>query len=240
MKKIFTLIAFVSFYVAQSFGQCVPSQDDTTSLFYPDITQGYPTLVAGQYFEDTVTINVPEDTTVIFATMDIDSALITNITGLPAGIAYACHNTSCSISGGGHGCLNVYGTPAQAGTYTATIYFELYTNGSSSPISNTESFDIVVDTTTGIADVRDGKQNILVYPNPSEDQVNVVFNLSNSDPAQVVIYNLMGAQVFATEKQVQAGLNKVVVNTQNLPAGRYIVVVNSQKEQQVAKLTVVH
>ena len=128
MKQIFTLI-LIAFTTTYSWAQCSPDPNATGIISpSPDSLDG-TILEEGIYFEDTITINVPADTTVpTLGVVTIDSINVTNISGLPIGMTYACQNATCSTPGGAQGCVALYGTPQQAGSYTVTLNYTIYSS----------------------------------------------------------------------------------------------------------------
>lgn len=66
-----------------------------------------------------------------------------------------------------------------------------------------------------------------VFPNPTAGESNLVFSMKKSaGKANLSITNMTGNLVFQTSFQVTQGLNGMVLPTDNLPAGLYIVQLN--------------
>ena len=86
-----------------------------------------------------------------------------------------------------------------------------------------------------------GLSGIQVYPNPaaSNAQVDVVFNLSANAMVKTVVTDMNGRVVLSNEaKQFVAGQNAVVVNTNGLARGIYMVTLESAAGRVSSKLTV--
>lgn len=89
--------------------------------------------------------------------------------------------------------------------------------------------------------INSGISGIQVYPNPaaSNSQVDVVFNLSANAMVKTVVTDMNGRVVLSNEaKQYVAGENAVVVNTNGLSHGIYLVTLESAAGRMSSKLTV--
>ena len=89
--------------------------------------------------------------------------------------------------------------------------------------------------------INSGITGIQVYPNPaaSNSQVDVVFNLSANAMVKTVVTDMNGRVVLSNEaKQYVAGENAVVVNTNGLSHGIYLVTLESAAGRMSSKLTV--
>ena len=89
--------------------------------------------------------------------------------------------------------------------------------------------------------INSGISGIQVYPNPaaSNAQVDVVFDLSANSMVKTVVTDMNGRVVLSNEaKQCVAGQNAVVVNTNGLSSGIYMVTLESAAGRVSSKLTV--
>ncbi len=121
---ILTLI--LSAWTSNATAQCTPDPN-ATGLVYPDTLQ---TACPNQFYDVTLTLNVPADSTLGGFTAIIDSVQLNNLLGLPAGLSYECNPTSCVFPGNSTGCIRVFGTPTDTGefelTIDGTIYFKVF------------------------------------------------------------------------------------------------------------------
>lgn len=62
-----------------------------------------------------------------------------------------------------------------------------------------------------------------LYPNPSDNLLNVELYSETEGHVKVEIYNSTGAIVMTMERSLQLGMNKLELNTKGLPAGMYFV-----------------
>lgn len=89
--------------------------------------------------------------------------------------------------------------------------------------------------------INSGISGIQVYPNPaaSNAQVDVVFNLSANAMVKTLVTDMNGRVVLSNEaKQYVTGQNAVVVNTNGLSSGIYMVTLESAAGRMSSKLTV--
>ncbi len=64
---------------------------------------------------------------------------------------------------------------------------------------------------------------VSLYPNPANNQVNLKFSSESSEYGQVEVYNINGAKIFSQAANINAGVNTVTINTADLTTGNYIV-----------------
>ena len=84
-------------------------------------------------------------------------------------------------------------------------------------------------------------QGVSLYPNPSDDNVTVAFNLENTEAVTVTVYDNQGKAVITTVRNdLSAGANKVSFNTTNLTSGIYVVEVATSTKVSRIKAVVIH
>ena len=77
-----------------------------------------------------------------------------------------------------------------------------------------------------------------IYPNPAENLANVTFSLENNQNVNVSLVNMMGQTIQSNDVQAQTGSNVVMLDTENVQAGIYLVKVNVGGSQQVKRLII--
>ncbi|WP_107039495.1 zinc-dependent metalloprotease [Brumimicrobium mesophilum] len=77
-----------------------------------------------------------------------------------------------------------------------------------------------------------------LFPNPAENSANVTFNLENSQNVNVSLMNMMGQTIQSNDIKAQTGDNLVMLDTESIQAGIYLVTVNIAGTQQVKRLIV--
>ncbi|MEM9984204.1 MAG: T9SS type A sorting domain-containing protein [Bacteroidota bacterium] len=140
MKRTYLLWASALLLILGSMNQSVQAQctpdPNATGLVSPDTL---PTACPNQFYDVTLTLSVPTDTTIGLFTVDIDSVVLTSVLGLPTGLSTSCNPVSCGFPGGTQGCVRVFGTPTDTGEFSidivATVFFKVL--GSPQNISDT-------------------------------------------------------------------------------------------------------
>lgn len=81
--------------------------------------------------------------------------------------------------------------------------------------------------------VSDATSNMLLYPNPVHDILQVTLPNSANDIGKVIIYNI--AQQIVLQKKYSLNSNNLQINVNNLPTGEYILVINFGKTSLTKK-----
>ena len=81
-------------------------------------------------------------------------------------------------------------------------------------------------------------QNFSIYPNPADNIANVSFASINGQKVNVDIVNMMGQIVQGNTVQAAEGENLVMLDTQNIGAGVYLVKITAGGTQQVQRLII--
>ena len=71
---------------------------------------------------------------------------------------------------------------------------------------------------TAVSNINTQENNIILYPNPARDELNVVYS-ANADVKNIAVYNIIG-KVMAVYKVTGASAN---LNLENIPSGIYFV-----------------
>ncbi len=204
MRKNFLTAALFSFVIvlcnliqAQS---CTPNTSINTHGYYP---ASLDTATEGEMYSMTMHAYSKRDTSVdnpfgggkVNAT--IDSIIVDQVIGLPAGIGYICNPANCRFVSLKTHCINLFGTPSAgtAGnhpleikvTAKATIAGGFKTNQEESIFG----FAVFVKQgkTSAVKGLQVGKE-LKVYPNPSHNRFNFK-NLLNQN-ASIRLYGLNG------------------------------------------------
>jgi hypothetical protein len=88
-------------------------------------------------------------------------------------------------------------------------------------------------TPTGINEEEMSPENVIVYPNPAREQVNIQLKGSG----RIYLYNSLAQEVLSKEFKAEMGAT-VPLNTSGLPAGIYILKINSGKTIVTKKITI--
>ena len=79
-----------------------------------------------------------------------------------------------------------------------------------------------------------------IYPNPAKEFTNIEFDLSETSPVNLSIYDITGREVkqYSDNNIYTNGVGKINVNISDLKAGTYICVLQSQNEKMSANLLI--
>jgi|GEM_PF-6482808 len=98
-------------------------------------------------------------------------------------------------------------------------------------------------TTMGVGGVaaRKGGEGLRARPNPVDGEVELHFALVAGERATIVLHNEAGEEVLRLpERDYSAGLNTVVLQTEDLPGGNYIVRLRSASAEQTTRVIIRH
>ncbi len=80
--------------------------------------------------------------------------------------------------------------------------------------------------------------NFLMYPNPANENVSIVFNANQKSEGNVNLFDIKGALVKSINTQLVAGMNSVNLSLTDLPKGMYFVQINSNESTLTKKLII--
>lgn len=93
--------------------------------------------------------------------------------------------------------------------------------------------------TVGINKVEKNKNSAVLFPNPSNGQVNISVDWSQSENAAITVYDYTGREVMsANNYALVAGEQQFALNLSGLSNGNYIVKIQSQNEVLNLSLTI--
>ncbi len=242
MKRLLLLLAITFVSVLSANAQCVPDPAYTEPGIYPDSATGFASACVDELYEQVVTNIVPVDTTVEIipgfpTTLDFDSIVIVNFTGLPASMTYACSTTlgGCSFAGGEAGCVLISGTPtaAEVGTHNPVITVDVYVGGSTTAASTQDIDWYVIEVlpagscTAGIEDQSTASLNL--YPNPTENEL-TLDGLNSTSSISIVSMN---GQVMNSYSNINS--ESFEMNVSNLDSGIYFVKIDNATSSETIR-----
>ncbi len=93
-------------------------------------------------------------------------------------------------------------------------------------------------TLTGLENVADKQNNLIVYTNPFEDRLNVTINSTRASDSKIYLTDIAGREVIVKEIRLSSGKNKVELSTTWLNAGAYFLTVEYGTKKDVIKVLV--
>ena len=84
-------------------------------------------------------------------------------------------------------------------------------------------------------------ENVVVYPNPIEDLVNIELLQKHSGQVSIKLYTLSGVEVMAQSFTTSQGMNHIEIDISQfrLPAGLYTMKFQSQEDSEVQSVNVI-
>lgn len=92
---------------------------------------------------------------------------------------------------------------------------------------------VTVATLTGIQELKQGIGNIVIYPNPTKDIINIDFK-GISEDVSVSLYNVLGAKVF--DKQFKKASNIKKIDVSELPNDIYLLILDIKGSSKTIKI----
>ncbi len=109
------------------------------------------------------------------------------------------------------------------------LYAALASGGELVALTNTSSIEDVIDVSS-----------ISIYPNPAADQLNVNFNIKESDQVRIALINLLGSKMLNDELGYLSGNSyQHRMNVSSLPEGIYILTINAGQSTISRKINIV-
>ncbi|MBK6882343.1 MAG: T9SS type A sorting domain-containing protein [Flavobacteriales bacterium] len=214
--------------------QCTPNTLYTDSVFgvWPDTTADFRSGVLNQFYSDTLNILIPSDAQDIspsYPAITIDSIQLVSVDGLPPGLIISCNSqtpASCSYLTEMLGCGLIEGTPTAIGTFNLTINVLAWFNffGPQSLPQPFGGYSITIsDSSVGVFDVVEtGLTNVRNIPNPFSTRTTIEYQVGVPGESRIRVFNLVGEEVWNQRTQTKLGMNKIVFESGDLPAGVYL------------------
>jgi Zn-dependent metalloprotease len=133
----------------------------------------------------------------------------------------------------GLSCANCQSPDASPGQ-TITYYVTAKKNNG---CEAKDSLKVTVDRCTGIAD-RSATDKLKIYPNPTEAELQVEYQGSNTGPTRLQIVNTAGQQVIERKLSDTGGQLSQTLNLQSLSAGVYTLMVVTEDQVQERRIAV--
>ncbi|PJA08349.1 MAG: hypothetical protein COX70_03890 [Flavobacteriales bacterium CG_4_10_14_0_2_um_filter_32_8] len=233
-KTLLSLIAIlaVNFAIAQN---CTPDPQYTAPGVYPDSATGLPPAYVGVPYDVTITEVVPVDTCIVLifppcTVIPIDSVVIDNFTGLPAGFTVVAENQSnlnFTFLGGTTSCMRITGTAiaGQEGVYPLTVsglsWATVFSVPTSQPFSvNYYSIEILnpsgINSFTG--------ENLQVNqntPNPFFNSSSIEYYLPTAENVNITINDVVGKVIRNQKISGKKGSNNYTLTASDFSNGVY-------------------
>jgi hypothetical protein len=212
--------------------QCTPNPLYLDSAYgvWPDTVENFDPATVGVAYAQVLDFKLPLDAGVIdpnFAGVNIDSAVLTGVLGLPTGLTYVCNTATNSWLGGQQGCATIEGVPTTQGSYDITISLDGWVTVFFAPFAQAITFGgYVIDVgPAGIETIQLTNETFILqqnYPNPTNGNTTIDFIAGNNQMVNFSITNLLGDIVYNKEINSKRGVNKLDINTSDFSNGIYL------------------
>lgn len=261
MKKglVIAALLMASSLSMQVWAQCVPDTITYPSAgIYPLPSSPLPNGSVGVPYTQVLTVNVPSDTTINLSsiigfpvppvTVTIVQQTIGVVNGLPMGIFAANTPPSGIIPGGGHGCIDISGTPTTSGQYVFNIPTDLtfdvpqsvpIIGGTQQTIPGQVPYNLEI---TGASAVNPATTNGLVVaqslPNPTSGMTVVRYTVSSICDVQLSVVGIDGKVVFQAVQRNVVGDHSFHFDAKHLAPGLYLYRLSDGQRSVVQKMVV--
>jgi len=249
MKKIYLILLLMPFFLkAQTVPTC--SIDPTFASsgregIWPDSALNFISGNVGQLYAQNVTIVIPVDTTVSGITCTYSTVNLqppTNNYGLPPGLSLTGTPSNYKFPGNASSCMEIYGTPTTAGTYTLTFVLKVYCTQFGPIAATTYTVDYYKITINAAADIESNKGyefNVMQNsPNPVANNTAINFTSAVDAKAKMSVYSIAGQKITEKEIAAQRGNNSYDFDATLLESGIYIYAIELNGEKQIRRMVV--
>lgn len=230
IKRVLFLFVVAAMSIISVKAQCTPDLTLTTPDILPkELKSG----TLNSSYEQIIQYFMNKDTTVdVMGTSQkatIDSLYVTYVLGLPKGLTFNCHNPVCGIAGNQNGCVRLYGTPTEAGTFPimviltikATITIPFIGNINRTILDTNSHYSILISKTSGIPELVASKQ-AQVFPNPTSEAASFRCWGTTNETVVMETIDIQGKLVSESSHDLHMGENAFFMETAHLPAGMYV------------------
>ncbi|MBL4704537.1 MAG: T9SS type A sorting domain-containing protein [Flavobacteriales bacterium] len=249
MKKILLgLIAVTVIGFNANAQSCAPDPFYMDSSYgaWPDTITNFVPAQEGVFYSEVLDFKLPSDAGDIdplYSGIPVDSAVLTDVTGLPPGLTYVCDQASCSWLGGAQGCASLFGTPTVPGSYDVVIELDGYITvpliGSISQPATFTGYVIVVSPAAGISIYH--KDDFAVSqnsPNPFGEETRIDFKTGTAGEVTLRVMNLLGSVVHTQQVQANPGDNTIRFKNNGLSNGVYVYTLSNGLKSVTKKMTI--
>lgn len=96
----------------------------------------------------------------------------------------------------------------------------------------------VIGGITAINELKNVKDKVVVYPNPSSSETTIQLNLLEPSDVIITSINPLGQGIYKEKTNCNAGLNNIKIDTEQYPSGIYTLIISTKNGVITKKLTV--
>ncbi|HEX7413039.1 MAG TPA: T9SS type A sorting domain-containing protein [Bacteroidia bacterium] len=250
MKKIITSVALA--LTLNSFAQVPTCSIDPVFVssglhgISPDSAVNFASGTVGQPYTQNATLIIPLDTVTTSFTCHYSHINLTNAStcGLPPGLSLTGTPSTYIFPGNANSCMEIYGTPTTAGTYSLTFILSVYCTelpGVALSTYTVSYYHIKINASAGIESITNnyGFQVMQNNPNPVVgSNTTVKFTAPADGKAKMSVYNITGQKIAVQEFSAQRGDNSYDFDATTLENGIYLYSIEYNGQKQVRRMVV--
>jgi len=213
--------------VTETFSQCEPDTVNCIDTGDPGqiCPDSLPQVTVNQSYNEIITVIAPDTFLFQGNPIPIHHIVVDSVLNLPTGIEYYVGSTEFypdSVY-----CIQITGTPTEAGDFPLFIYVTPFIDLGMGPISFPQQADstsvvITVLETSGIAPFKVLEFHVLPnVPNPFSDMTRIGFFTPFDDRIELKVYNILGELMHEEKQGAPPGEHYFQFNGSNLLPGTY-------------------
>jgi hypothetical protein len=239
MKKLVGFFLIVSCFSNFNFAYSQCNPDFIYSLLgipgiWPDANIGIDDAEVNKSYDQTLTVIVPQDTTVdiadfgfpisLLVPVNINSFVVTSISGLPSSFNFECGSANCTYNTGETGCLIIEGTADQSmsnTSYTLTVSLLIsidlndYGLGDQSFPYDMTGYELYVRPSTSfITEVVDNTLDITSIVDNA-----ISFNVPENGSYILELYDILGKEIYSKNIEANKGKNCITITSLSATSG---------------------
>jgi hypothetical protein len=192
-------------------------------------------------YSSTITAVIPSQIVISGFPFNVDSAKVTGIPNLPAGLTYQTDKPNWP--GGTKGCILISGTPTAQTSGPLTLSIK-YTAFAAPPVPASGvplSYDSVTINIlpTGVALLNPSRFDITQNsPNPFFGITDIAFSTPVSAKVTFKVYNMLGSVVYIREIDADAGINRISFNAKDFSPGVYMYSLSNGESNMIRRMII--
>ena len=204
------------------------------------------------------TVVVPDSFETSFGNLKLDSIVISKngVLFAPKGITYSCNPPNCKFIGGTLGCLELGGRPTADNAVKVydlklkvkiTVWNGLIVINDTLPdfISDSAHYFLPLFEenspncqTSAVDEFFADKVNLVISPNPSEDMLNISFDVPETSNVRYSVLDINGKELILNEKRISGTRALFTEDVSNLRQGVYLFTLSIDGKKLIRKFIV--
>lgn len=239
--RIFAIFTISAFAVAETTAQCVPDTVNCIDTGNPGqiCPSVLPEVTVNIAYDESITVLAPATFDYLGNTINVAYIVVDSVKNLPPGIDYIA--SAIKFYPDSAYCIQIYGTPTQAGDYPLSIYVTPYINYLNTIIAGNQMSDdtsvvMTVLATSGVNPFQVQEFQVLpTVPNPFTEFTRLGFYTPFDDRVELKVYNILGELMHEELQGASPGEHYFGFDGNGLLPGTYFYRVTNSKKFYTGK-----